>query len=383
MLDIDHRIFISGTGSYVPENVVTNEALEGLVGNYDEGSGRFSEWVDRVTHIRSRRFLDQDGSSGDLAREACRAAIEDAGIDPAEIGLFIMATFTTKNLYPGEQTMLVEELGMNGAATFYLTAGCAGSVYGMQVAAAFLRCGIYKHALIVGTEHLSSVVDFDDPITAILFADGAGAVVLSRRDEEGPGGMVDRCVLGSNYVPGNIMMQNTNVPPRAKCVTLNGAADGERRVAMREFLRMEGGPRVLRIAVNTMADATLESLGFTNRDLKDGNQELLGLLDRVKLVPHQANGRIVDGLQEKLGLREEQVYKTLYHYGNISCASNLITLDYGIRHGSMRRVLSETDSGVAKSIEEGVGPKIGPGDLVAIPTVGAGYLTGCFTYIHE
>jgi 3-oxoacyl-[acyl-carrier-protein] synthase III len=146
---------------------------------------------------------------------------------------------------------------------------------------------------------------------------------------------------------------------------------------------MEGGPRVLRTAVNTMADATVASLGFTPADLKEGNEELRALLDRMKLVPHQANGRIIDSLRDKLGLRDEQVYKTIYNYGNISCASNLITLDYAIRRGNMRRVLSESDPSVAVAIQEEVGPKIEPGDLVCIPTVGAGYLTGCFSYVHE
>lgn len=383
MLELDHRVYISGTGSFLPDQEVSNDALRDYVSNYDESSGSFSDWVDRVTHIRSRRFLDQDGSAGDLAREACRAAIADAGIDPAEIDLFVMATFTTKNLYPGEQTKLVKELGMDGAATFYLTAGCAGSVYGMHIAAAFLRCGIYRNVLVVGTEHLTSVVDFTDPITAILFGDGAGAVVLSRRDDEGPGGILTSCVLGSHYVPGNIMMQNNNVPPRDHCLTLNGTEEGLRRAAVREFLRMEGGPRVLRTAVNTMAEATLANLGFTMQNLKDGDEELRAVLDRAKVVPHQANGRIVDGLRDKLGLRDEQIYKTVYQYGNISCASNLITLDYGLRRGNMKRVLREDDPSVASEVIEDVGPRIGPGDLVVVPTVGAGYLTGSFAYVVE
>ena len=106
MLDIDHHLHISGIGSYLPDNVVTNEKLEDLVSNYDEESGDFSEWVDRVTHIRERRFLHPDGSAGDLAREACKIAIEDAGVDPAEIGMFIMAYNVIKTVSTGERNVV-------------------------------------------------------------------------------------------------------------------------------------------------------------------------------------------------------------------------------------------------------------------------------------
>jgi 3-oxoacyl-[acyl-carrier-protein] synthase-3 len=380
VFEIDHRIYVSGTGSYVPDDVVTNEALEDLVIGYrPEEDISFSDWVDRVTHIRERRILDRDGSSGLLAREACRRAIEDSGVDPAEIDLFIMATFTPKNIYPGEETRLVEELGMDGAATFYLTAACAGAIYGLQISHAFLRAGFYRHALVVGSEHLTTAVDFSDPITSILFADGAGAAVLSRRDEEGPGGTARTMVLGSNYVPGNIMMDNNNAPPRSRVTTVEGP-DGPRELVEREYLRMEGGPRVLRIAVNAMAKATVEGLGFTMKDLKAGDPDLRRLLDRVKVCPHQANGRIIDGLRDKLGVSEEQMYKTIYRYGNISAASNLITLDYAVRRGNMRRVIEDDK---VLEVEDDVPPRIEPGDLVALPTVGAGYLTGCFTFVHE
>ena len=379
MLQIDHRIYVSGTGSYVAPEAYDNERLAPLVGGYDESQGPFPVWVDRVTHINERRILGQDGSSGDLAREASRIAIEDSGVDPAEIGLFIMATFTTKNLYPGEQTKLTKELGMEGAATFYLTAGCAGAVYGIHIANAMLRCGFIKHALIVGAEHMNSVVDFADPITAILFGDGAGAIVLSRREEEGLGGVVQNFVLGSNYIPGNIMMENNNVPPQSLILKDDGP-DGPRQLIVRQLLKMEGGPRVLRTAVNAMADATVKSLGFTMDDLKEGNEELRALLDKIKLIPHQANGRIVDGLRDKLEIPDERVYKTVYKYGNISCASNLITLDYAVRRGNMHRVM---EGERCIGIREDVAPRLERGDLVAVPTVGAGYLTGCFTYVHE
>jgi 3-oxoacyl-[acyl-carrier-protein] synthase-3 len=380
VLSIDHRIYVSGTGSFVPERIMTNELLEDYVSNYEESEGSFAEWVDRVTHIHERRYLDQDLSSGDMAREAVRRAIESSGVDPAEIGLFVMATFTTKNLYPGEQTLLTSEFGMTNAGTFYLTAGCAGAIYGLQIGAAFLRSGIMKHVLVVGTEHLTTVVSRADPLTAILFGDGAGAVMLSRRDEEGPGGIVTHCVLGSNYVPGNIMMQNNNVPTREMEIPAPERGEFAKRIDY-EYLTMRGGPRVLRTAVNAMTEAAVRSLGFTMTDLKDENPELRRLLDRAKLVPHQANGRIIDGLREKLAMSDDRIYKTVYLMGNISCASNPLTLDYAIRQGNMKRIVDE--AGVGRSIEREVGPKIATGDLVLMPTVGAGYLTGCFTFVHE
>ena len=127
--------------------------------------------------------------------------------------------------------------------------------------------------------------------------------------------------------------------------------------------------------------ATVESLGFTMKDLKDGNDELRELLSRVRLAPHQPNGRILDGLRDKLELADDQVYKTIYHLGNISAASNLVTLAYAIRRGNMRRT-SDVENG-SVTIEEDVTPRIEPGDLVALPTVGAGYVDGCFTFVHE
>ena len=151
-------------------------------------------------------------------------------------------------------------------------------------------------------------------------------------------------------------------------------------MTVRQYVRMEGGPRVLRAAVNAMSEATVKSLGFTMKDLKTGNNELRSLLDRVKLVPHQANGRIINGLRDKLGLNDEQVYRTIYRYGNVSCASNVITLDYGLRQGNMTRVPQD---GQMAEIREDESLRIASGDLVAVPTVGAGYLTGCFTFVHE
>ena len=112
MLEIDHHIYVAGTGSYLPDRVVTNALLEDLITNYDNESGDFSEWVDRVTHIQERRMLDMDASAGDLGREASRRALESADIDPADIDIVIMATFTTKNVYPGEQTKLVHDFGI-------------------------------------------------------------------------------------------------------------------------------------------------------------------------------------------------------------------------------------------------------------------------------
>ena len=133
-------------------------------------SGDFAEWVDRVSHIQERRMLDMDASAGDMAREASQRALESSGVDPADIDIVLMATFTTKNVYPGEQTKLVRDLGIHGgdAPTFCLTAGCAGSVYGLQTAYAFLKAGMYRNALVIGTEHLTSVVDLTGDLPKVI-----------------------------------------------------------------------------------------------------------------------------------------------------------------------------------------------------------------------
>ena len=235
-----------------------------------------------------------------------------------------------------------------------------------------VKAGLHRNVMVVGVENLTLATNFDDPVTAILFGDGAGAVLVGRREGAEPGtGFIDRVVLRHEYSPGTIMMGNSNVANPQRMV------DGSRRpgadsLMRRTFIRMEGGPRVLRGAVNAMTQAVVELLGFTMEDLKRDDPELREVLGQVHLIPHQANGRIVDGIQEKMGIPEDRVYRTIYHAGNMSAATNVYTLDYAVREGNLRR--REHPDG---TVEIGpCGRRIRGGDLVVLVTIGGGYIYG-------
>jgi 3-oxoacyl-[acyl-carrier-protein] synthase-3 len=215
----------------------------------------------------------------------------------------------------------------------------------------------------------------EDPVTAILFGDAAGAMVVGRKTDGEDTGFLGNAILRSEYNPTAIWMRNGN------CPTPPDFLGADRRSHNRHFLHMEGGPRVLRNAVNRMADAVVECLGFTPDDLKDGNPELMSLLQRVKLVPHQANGRIVDGLQEKLGCPRENVYRTIYTAANSSAATNAYTLDYAIREGNMDRIPPEEGSGRMGTIVT-TDRRIRKGDLVVVVSIGAGYVYGAMAFVQ-
>ncbi len=364
-------VAVLGTGSCLGSREITNETLRGLISNYDESSGDFSTWVDRVTHIQKRHWCGEDESAGTLGRTAAARAIEAAGIDRGEIDLLMAATFTPRELYPGDVVDIACSINER-CGVFTLSAGCAGSVHTMALAQAMVRSGYARNVMVVGVEVLSQTIDLRDPLTAILFADGAGAVLIGRPRDPRPGtGMIDRVVLKHLYDGGNITMSNANLSLPSRILgPSDRAKDGY--AVERQFLKMQGGPRVLRNAVNAMSEVTVELLGFTMDDLKEGHPGLRALLDQVHLVPHQANGRIVDGVQEKLGLAEDRVYRTVYHAGNMSAGTNVYTLDYAMREGNLRRREDPSGRGVIVPC----GRPLAKGDLVVVCTIGAGYIYG-------
>jgi 3-oxoacyl-[acyl-carrier-protein] synthase III len=200
-------------------------------------------------------------------------------------------------------------------------------------------------------------------------------LVVGRKDPSKPGGLGATAVLRTEYNADAIFMMNANCPqPRA-------FLDGDYRRMRRNMLKMEGGPRVLRSAVTRMADATAECLGFTARDLKDGNPDLLEVLGRAHLVSHQANGRIIDGLQEKLGLPRDRVYRTIYFAGNTSAASNPFTYDYATREGNLDRAEPPEGATEMGAIRPS-GRKLAKGDLVLMASIGAGYSYGAIAIEH-
>jgi 3-oxoacyl-[acyl-carrier-protein] synthase-3 len=369
---------VSGTGAYLPPRVVDNIELETMVTGFDVAhSGSFPHWVDQVTHIHERRFCEPGTRGSDQALLAAAQALETAGVEAKDVGMIVYATFTPSQLLPGDHCLLAEHLGAHRAATFHLMGACAGSIYGMGIGYSMITAGVYDHVLVVGTETASCVLNFCDPLTSILFGDGAGAVLLSRNDEDNGKGMFPPD-LTMEFSPRNIHMANSNVP-----VDVGNFPDLALKpgVALVEqaTVEMEGGPSVLRQAVLHMAGSTARSLGYEPKDIRAGNEGLREALDRAWIVPHQANGRIIDGLSDRLGLPPERCIRTIYEYGNVSAASNLIALDYGVRYGNMARRLDE-DGHVVEILRQPE-HQVPEGSLVVLPSIGGGYLIGTIAFV--
>ena len=372
---LNRSVAVLGTGAYLPSRVMTNAALRDLVTNYDEAhSGEFSTWVDRVTHIHERRYIQSnDEHAGFMAAEAGKRALDMAGVKPTDLDLIIHASFTPSACVPGDHVLVAKYIGAHATPSFTLTGACAGSVYGMGVAYGMLASGAMKRILVTGSETISPTLDFTDPLTAILFGDGAGAVVMGHVGKS-EGGMLPP-YMGHEFNWDNITMENANLPFTGK-LRLQGR-DSCPPAIDRPFLTMSSGSAVLKSAVNAMRDSVERVLGYRETPPES---EWNDLRARMRLVPHQANGRIVDGLAKKLDLPAERVIKTIYRVGNISAASNVIALDHAFRKGNY---LVDRDPATEKilAIKDHRDP-IRPGELVVMPSIGAGYLFGAVAFVQ-
>ncbi|MCZ6571978.1 MAG: ketoacyl-ACP synthase III [Planctomycetota bacterium] len=371
---LNRSVSVLGTGSYLPPRIVTNGDLERLCTNYDaEKSGGFTTWVDRVTHIHERRYIEPDQTAAVLAVEASKHALDMACVRPTELDLIIHASFTPSIAVPGDHVLVAKALGADATPSYTLTGACSGSVYGMAMAYGMLASGTMKRILVTGAETISPTLDYADPLTAIIFGDGAGAVVLGTTDDDA-GGMLPPD-LGFEFNVENIKQNNANLPFTSKVVT--EGSNGSPTTVQKEYLRIRGGQSVLRNAVNIMARHTTAVLGYPEAGFRD--PDLQEALNRVHVIPHQANGRIVDGVEKKLGI-PGRVTKTIYKTGNISAASNLIALDYAVRHGNMQTVCDE--DGVILDIKQ-IPEPLQKGDLVVLTTIGAGYLSGAIGFVNR
>ncbi len=371
------HVQVTGTGSCLGERVVDNHELEGLVHGYDAAiSGPFAPWVDQVTHIHERRWTTGATRNSDLAFAASKQALETARVAPEDLDLVVYSSFTLSEMIPGDHCVLPERLGAKRCGTFNLMGACAGSVYGLGLAYGMVASGAMKHVLVVGSETISPVVNYHDPLTAILFGDGAGAAVVSRVDRPEPGTGMLPPVLAYEFSASTIHLGNSNNPHGMRCYP--PASDKPSHpLVERALIEMSGGPSVLRGAVTHMAGLSARVLGYDPSDLRAGNPDLRRSLDEARLVPHQANGRIVDALGEKLGIPPARVIRTIYRYGNMSAASNLAALDYGVRHGNLDRDLDA--EGRVRGIRE-TPDRIEKGDLVILPSIGGGYVMGCVAF---
>jgi 3-oxoacyl-[acyl-carrier-protein] synthase III len=296
---------IAGTGSYLPEKILSNADLEHLVETSDE-------WIRSRTGIERRHVAAEGETTTDLAEHAARRAMVVAEVTAADIDLICVGTTTPDLVFPNVGTLLQDRLGIHhGCPAFSLEAACTGFMYALSVADKFVRLGESKCALVVGAETLTRIVDWSDRGTCVLFADGAGAVVLKPSDE--PGIISTRLHSDGRYQ--DLLMYPDGVSKGFKLVR-----EGKAAVQMK-------GNEVYKVAVNTLGQLVTETLA-ANKITKDQ-------LDW--LIPHQANIRIIEAIARRLELPMERVIVTISDQGNTSAASVPLALDTGIRDGRVRR----------------------------------------------
>src|SRR5271156_1183321 len=324
---MSHRIAakITGVAGYVPPKVLTNADLEKMVETNDE-------WIRSRTGIRERHVVEKGTASSHLATEAAKCVLKKTGTDAAEIDLIVVASVTPDMMFPAMACLIQERIGAKKAWGFDLSAACSGFAYALTVGAQFVGAGTHKKVLVIGTDVMTSILDYRDRATCVLFGDGAGAVLVEpsssntegiidfAHDVDGSGG----CNL---YMPGGGSLN----PPSQETV--------EKRM---HYVHQEGA-QVFKYAVRRMSELAVQLLernGYTSRDL-------------TLVVPHQANLRIIRAMQERLGVDDSKVLVNIDRFGNTTAA----TIPLGLMDALEQKRLSK-------------------GDLVLLIAVGAGYTTG-------
>ncbi|MFC2061009.1 beta-ketoacyl-ACP synthase III [Elusimicrobiota bacterium] len=292
------RAKILGTGSYLPEKILTNSDLEKMVDTSDE-------WIVKRTGIKERRIAADSQTASVLGAEAAKKAVSDAGIDIQDIDLVICATISPDMVFPATACLIMEKLGIKDAAAFDVEAACTGYITALTIAEGMLLAGSYKNALVIASEVLSRVTDWQDRYTCVLFGDGAGAAVLTA--SEGESGII-ATHLGADGKYGDLLKlpAGGSLQP-ASIDTVNQRL---------HFMKMEGR-EVFKIAVQKMnesACAALEKAGMGIEDIK-------------VIVPHQANMRIINSLAKQLKLDMGRVFVNIMKYGNMSAATTAVGFD--------------------------------------------------------
>ncbi|HEX7466218.1 MAG TPA: beta-ketoacyl-ACP synthase III [Usitatibacter sp.] len=292
---------ITGTGSYLPEKLVTNRDLESLVETSDD-------WIVARTGIRERHIAAEGEFTSDLALHACRSALAAAGRGPGDVDLIVVATSTPDMVFPSSACLLQAKLGVKRGAAFDLQAVCSGFVYALGTADLFIRSGQSRCALVVGAEIFSRILDWKDRGTCVLFGDGAGAVVLEASDTPG--------ILSSHLHADGSYASILNTPGHVSA----GAVQGD------PTLKMDGGA-VFKLAVRVLEESAREALAANAMKIED--------LDIY--IPHQANVRIVSHVAKKLGIPEAKCIVTVDRHANTSAASIPLALDVAVRDGRVRK----------------------------------------------
>lgn len=295
---------IAGTGSYLPEKVVTNKDLEKMVDTSDE-------WIRERTGIKRRHLAADNETTSDLALAAASKALDMAGIGAEDLDLIVLGTATPDKVFPSTACIVQRRLGIGGCAAFDVHAACSGFVYGLDVADRFVRTGAAQNALVIGAETLSRITNWEDRATAVLFGDGAGAVVLQASDEPG---IISTHIHADGQYEDLLQVQQ-------------GISSGYDAVrAEQAYIEMNGNA-VFRRAVATLDSIARETLDKNNVDKHD--------LDWF--VPHQANMRIISAAAKKLDMPMERVIVTVDEHANTSAASIPLAFDAAVRDGRIKR----------------------------------------------
>jgi len=287
---------------------LTNAELETRVSTSDE-------WIVSRTGIKERRIASAEQATSDLALMAARRALERSGLTAEQIELIIVATITPDYVFPATACIVQQKLGARRAAAFDLEAACSGFIYGLEIGQQFITSRTYDTVLVIGAEKLSTIINWEDRNTCVLFGDGAGAAILHSRP--GAHGLLTAC-MGADGTKGDLLCMPGG---GSRCpATLDSVQ------ARMHYLRMEG-KETFKSAVNAMYAAAQECLRRCEVDIR-----------QIKcIIPHQANRRIIEAVSERLGAGEDQVYVNLHQYGNTSAASVAIALDEAVHSGRIQR----------------------------------------------
>jgi 3-oxoacyl-[acyl-carrier-protein] synthase-3 len=315
------RSRIIGSGAFLPKTILTNDDLAKKVDTSDA-------WIRERTGIRQRHIVAEGEKTSDLAVEAARQALLDAGIDANELDLIIVATTTPDRTFPSTATMVQARLGMNHGAAFDVQAVCSGFIYGLSVADSFIKSGQAKTVLLIGAESMSRLLDWTDRTTCVLFGDGAGAVVLAAA--EGKGDNSDEGILNTKLFSDGRLQDMLYVDGGPSSTQTTG------------HLRMQG-KEVFRHAVTNISGAIEASVKEAGLKIEDIDW----------FVPHQANQRILDGTARKLGIDPNRVISTVAGHGNTSAASVPLALVTAVKDGRIKK-----------------------GDLVLMEAMGGGFTWG-------
>ena len=317
---------ITALGTYVPPRLLTNQDLEKMVDTSND-------WILERTGVRERHIVDKGVASSDLAVEAIKQLFEQRGISPTEIEAIVVATVTPDMLFPSTACLIQDKLGCKGAWGFDVSAACSGFVYALQIAAQFIRTGAHKKVLAVGTDVMSSIINYEDRATCVIFGDGAGAVLLEPAAED------DECVLidylheidGSGATSLYMPAGGSKLPPSHETID------------KKMHYVHQDGQAVFKYAVRKMADTSEKILarnGLTGKDIDI-------------FIPHQANRRIIMSAAERLGMPAEKVIVNIDEYGNTTAATIPLAMHTARKQGKLKK-----------------------GSLTLLASVGAGFTVG-------